>query len=189
MIDESTQNLQRLIDRMNAGDASARDPLIESACARLERVARMIRKDFPRLQNREDTGDVLQKGMIRLLRALQTVKVANVKEFFRLAALQVRRELLDLARRPSQARNATDFDADAMPEGLDTTHDPSSLARWTEFHQKVGALPEKEREVVDLLWYQGMTQSEAAALLEVSLPTVKRRWLSARLRLQAALTC
>jgi RNA polymerase sigma factor (sigma-70 family) len=165
MIDESTKNLQDLIDRMNARDAAALEQLLEHAGARLQRVTHMIRKDFPRLQNHEETGDVLQKGMIRLLRALQSVKVSTVKEFFQLAALQVRRELLDLARRPSWAKNATDVEPGALQEDLDSTNDPCRLAGWTEFHQKVDTLPPKEREVVDLLWYQGLSQAEAAGIL------------------------
>jgi RNA polymerase sigma-70 factor (ECF subfamily) len=187
MSEESTQILQDLIDRMNAGDSAALAELLEQANARLVRVARIIRKDFPRLQNHEETGDVLQKAMIRLLRALQTVKVNTAREFLQLSALQIRRELLDLARRPSWVKNATDIDADAVPEGADQTHNPLRLADWTEFHRKVDSLPEEEREVVNLLWYQGLPQAEAASVLKVSVPTVKRRWLSAKLRLQSVL--
>jgi DNA-directed RNA polymerase specialized sigma24 family protein len=33
------------------------------------------------------------------------------------------------------------------------------------------------------LWYQGLSQGEAAALLEVDVRTVKRRWQAARLKL------
>jgi DNA-directed RNA polymerase specialized sigma24 family protein len=38
-----------------------------------------------------------------------------------------------------------------------------------------------------LLWYQGLSQAEAAELLQVSERTIKRRWMSARLQLQDAL--
>ena len=38
-----------------------------------------------------------------------------------------------------------------------------------------------------MLWYQGLTQAEAAELLGVSSRTVKRRWQTARLRLFEAL--
>lgn len=34
-----------------------------------------------------------------------------------------------------------------------------------------------------LLWYEGLSQPEAAAALGVSLATVKRRWQAARLAL------
>jgi len=50
---------------------------------------------------------------------------------------------------------------------------------WSEFHEHVEKLPDDEREVMDLLWYQGLTQEEAAAVLKVSDRTVKRRWQSA----------
>jgi len=66
-------------------------------------------------------------------------------------------------------------------------HDPARLAAWGEFHEKIGALPDEEREVFDLLWYQGLSQAEAAELLNVSERTIKRRWQSARLRLYEAL--
>jgi len=51
----------------------------------------------------------------------------------------------------------------------------------------VEALPDDEKEVFDLLWYQELTQAEAAALLNVSERTIKRRWASARLRLHEIL--
>jgi RNA polymerase sigma-70 factor (ECF subfamily) len=51
----------------------------------------------------------------------------------------------------------------------------------------VEALPEGERAVFDLLWYQGLTQAEAAVVLNVSEPTIRRRWRSARLHLHEAL--
>ena len=41
-------------------------------------------------------------------------------------------------------------------------------------------LPDDLREVFDLLWYQEMLQSEAAAILGISVPTVKLRWMKAR---------
>jgi RNA polymerase sigma-70 factor (ECF subfamily) len=51
------------------------------------------------------------------------------------------------------------------------------------FHELVEKLPEAEREVVNLLFYEALSQDEAAKLLGVNVRTVKRRWQSARLRL------
>ena len=47
----------------------------------------------------EQTDDVLQNAVVRLLRALEEVRPPSVRAFFGLAATQMRRELLDLARR------------------------------------------------------------------------------------------
>jgi len=41
--------------------------------------------------------------------------------------------------------------------------------------------------VFSLLWYDEVTQEETAAVLGISLRTVKRRWLSARRLLAKAL--
>ena len=48
-------------------------------------------------------------------------------------------------------------------------------------------LPEEPWAVFNLLWYQGMSQAEAAALLGVAVSTVKLRWMKARLQVQQAL--
>src|SRR3954452_7824325 len=95
--DQSTQ-LQHCLDRLREGDLSARDDLIRYSCARLERLTHTMLRDYARLRRWEETGDVLQNAMIRLNRALGEVAPANVRDFFRLAALEIRRELIDLAR-------------------------------------------------------------------------------------------
>src|SRR5262249_51812291 len=69
----------------------------------------------------------------------------------------------------------------------DSSDDPARLAAWGEFHEQIGALPDEEREVFDLIWYQGLSQAEAAELLHVSERTIKRRWQAARLKLHDAL--
>jgi RNA polymerase sigma-70 factor (ECF subfamily) len=57
----------------------------------------------------------------------------------------------------------------------------------TELHEKVASLPDKEREVFGMLWYQGLTQAEAASVLNVSRRSIIRYWQAAQLRLREAL--
>ena len=57
------------------------------------------------------------------------------------------------------------------------------MVAWREFHEQVDLLPDEEREVFDLIWYQGLMHTQAAELLDVSARTVKRRWQSACLKL------
>ena len=61
------------------------------------------------------------------------------------------------------------------------------LKKWSEFHLLVEGLPEEEKDMVDLLWYQELTQKEVGNLLGISIRTVKRRWQSARIKLYEAL--
>ena len=72
--------------------------------------------------------------------------------------------------------------------GTDDTHEPIHLAAWAEFHVAVNALPDDERATFDLLWYQGLSQPRAAALLDLSERTIRRRWRTGRARVLATLT-
>lgn len=196
---DQTTLIQGWIDRLRAGDDSARAALLDCACERLVRLAPKMLRDYPGVGRWEQTDDVLQNALIRLDRALRAVTLPTARDFFRLAAAQVRRELIDLARRYSgpagpsalRARRAGDGELSGSPIGAaeptDTTHDPGRLAGWTELHRRIEGLPDADREVFDLLWYQGLTQAEAAAVLGLSERQVNRRWIAARLELNNAL--
>jgi RNA polymerase sigma-70 factor (ECF subfamily) len=200
MSEHTTVLLQHCLDRLNAGDAEARQDLLTAACARLTRLARKMFHAEGRLRQWQETGDVFQGAMLRLCRALADVTPASLREFFRLAALQVRRELIDLARHyygPAGAvvrhrpQSPLTVEAETPPpeaaDPVDSTLEPSRLAAWGEFHERIGALPEDEREVFDLVWYQGLTHAQAAALLQLSTKTIQRRWQAACLRLHEAM--
>src|SRR5437867_3986367 len=98
----STQ-IQGCIDRMRSDDAAARDELLAHTSERLTRLTRKMLRDFPGAHLWEQTDDVLQNAALRLCRALGEVQPPTVADFFRLAAAQIRREWLDLARRYSGA--------------------------------------------------------------------------------------
>jgi RNA polymerase sigma-70 factor (ECF subfamily) len=199
MADERSTYLQQCLDRLRAGDESARQELLAGACARLAELTRTMLQDYRRLKRWEETDDVLQNALVRLQRSLQDVTPPSLGDFYRLAALQVRRELIDLARHyfgpEGRGRrhhtNAAEDGSSRTPrpayEQAGAAEAPATLAAWGEFHRQADALPEEERAVFDLVWYQGLKQTEAAALLGVSARTVKRRWQAACLRLHEAL--
>ena len=191
----TTSRLRLLVDRLRAGDDAAFGLLLAQLEVRLYDLARRMLRGFPDVRRREQTDDVLQGALMRMHRALQTVKPVDLEHFLRLAALQIRRELLTLAHRyrnaaqhavdgPAGDPNSRAEPADQLPE---STWDPSELASWTEFHETVDRLPEDERLVFDLLFYHGMDQAEAAEALGVSDRTVRSRWRRARLALIEAL--
>jgi RNA polymerase sigma-70 factor (ECF subfamily) len=196
-LSHQTLQIQGWIERLKAGDDSARRELINCAVERLTHLTRRMLRNYPRVKRWEQTDDVLQNACMRLYRSLEQVTPDSVTGFFRLAAVNIRRELLDLAKhyygpRGAGAKHATGVARDteapgAALEPADSEEDPARLEAWSEFHRQVELLPDEEREVFDLLWYQDLSQAEAAELLGVSERTIKRRWQSARLKLHDAL--
>jgi len=198
--DPSSQTLliQVYLDRLRDGDETARGALLQCASERLRSLARRMLRAYPRVHRWEETDDVLQNAALRLHRTLGEIAPATPRDFFRVAALNIRRELLDLAKHyfgplghgaqhASWGSGDSSAGAPAPADRGDLSTEPSRLAAWGEFHEQIGALPDEEREVFDLLWYQGLNQAEAAELLGVSERTIKRRWQAARLRLHEAL--
>lgn len=191
----SNDRVRLLIERVGEGDEQACAELINHTAERVVTLTRRMFKGYERLGRWEQTDDIGQNVMVRLWNALKASRPTTPAAFHRLAALQVRRELIDQVRRyfgPEgvAAHHVSNVEADPSSsspppayEAAESTHDPASLARWAEFHERAAALPDEERAVFDLVWYQGVSQNEAAALLEISERTLKRRWLAARLAL------
>lgn len=187
-----TTQLLEIFRRIQEGDSQAREELFGGVARRLERLARRMLRRFPRVARMEDTGDVLQKALARLLAALRETTVSSSRQFLALASEMVRRELLDLARYYGRGRRAGRF---AQPEEYSSSilaldrlpqpeEDPDDLERWAEFHERVESLPEEEREVVQLHFYQGWTFEEAARFLNSNARRVGRLWRKALLRLK-----
>jgi RNA polymerase sigma-70 factor (ECF subfamily) len=191
-----TTELRNYLHRMKSGDPVAREELFQRATGRLERLTQKMLKGFTGVQRWVEAGDVLQNALLRLLRALGEVQPNSVREFLALSAAQIRRELLDLVRhyygpRGLGANHATQAGRDSSLPPLydqpDRSQEEGTLEAWCEFHGQVQALPDEEREVVDLLFYQELPQAEAAALLQVTVRTVQRRWQAALVKLHQTL--
>ena len=195
MPDGSTNasGLRSCLARVRRGDAAALNELIGLAGKRLEELTHQMLRDYPRVRRWAQTDDVLQNALVRLCRALEQVNPADVRAFYALATTQIRRELIDLARHYSGPESAAahheSWDAEPGAPRRDPaadSHDPAALTDWSEFHAQAAALPDDEREVFGLIFYQGLTQADAAEVLGVSLRTLQRRWQAAMLNLHRA---
>ena len=205
MSDESTAVLQGHLERAVTGDAEARQRLLELTRDRLMHHARiLLHGRYARLEPFAQTDDVVQQLYIKILRNqdrfwvdARGVPVRTLAELFGHTSAWMRDILCDQLRkaygrddnRPAVLTLDGGEPSDAGPqhEPSSDTLDAEKLRRWTEFHEAVAGLPAGLRAVFDLLWYQGLTQAEAAALLAVSVPTVKLRWMKARLQVLQAL--
>jgi RNA polymerase sigma-70 factor (ECF subfamily) len=157
--------------------------------------------DFPKLRRWEETDDVLQTAMMRMIRALDEVRPESVRDFLRLASLQIRRQLLDFTRYyygaegpgrhhhsvPPGSMNDHRRPASNAPDASDSTWEPQQVAQWTLLHESVERLGSELVEIFDLVWYQGLPLVEAARLLGISERTAQRRWQLVRIELSEQL--
>src|SRR5262245_40522812 len=91
--------IQLNLDRLRQGDAAAREELTAVAYGRLRRRAEQMLRDFPRVGRWSDAEDVCQGAAVRLLRAVEQDSPPTARAFLALMTLQIRRELIDLARK------------------------------------------------------------------------------------------
>jgi RNA polymerase sigma factor (sigma-70 family) len=186
-LDESlrTTELHDLVGRIQAGDRHAAEELISRSALRLEERASQMLRHFPSVKRWEQTGDILQNALQRLLRTLREVCPDSVSGFFRLAAQSIRRELLDMTRR----YRGPLYDVvklDSLPDGtigLPSQEELRNLECWAAFHEAVGRLPDDEKAVIELGFYEGLGKEEIARVLTVDVRTVRRHWNRAKRRL------
>jgi RNA polymerase sigma-70 factor (ECF subfamily) len=109
----------------------------------------------------------------RLLKAMREVRPQSVRQFFALANQHMRWELNDLARRLDQQPSAVELRDGLVPSP--STSASGLTPNGRRMLEAIERLPEEEREAFSLVRIQGMTQTEVAGLLGVSVATVKRR--------------
>jgi RNA polymerase sigma-70 factor (ECF subfamily) len=108
----------------------------------------------------------------RLLKALREARPATPRQFFALACQHIRWELNDMARRLDGQPAAEELREELVPT---PASDSGLTPNGRRILAAVDQLPEGEREAFDLVQIQGLSQAEAAQVLEVSVATVNRR--------------
>ena len=169
---------------MRTGDESARDELIRCSCDRLDDLILKMLGRYEQVRRWELADEVVQRVALELYRTLEPVTPESSREFLRLASMNIRRQLVDLADhffgpegqniqntggRGLDGSNSGDTIAGQLFEGA---LDPARLAAWTELHRQIDGLGDLDREVFELLWYQGLTQAESEGLAQT--PNVVR---------------
>jgi RNA polymerase sigma-70 factor (ECF subfamily) len=181
------------------GDPAAIELLITYCQKRIEYVAKNLLRGHPEVRRWEETADVVQRSSLRLVAALRALQPESECHLLRLAALQVRREVIDLVRHyagpnsPVARLETNAFRKDGEVH-MHVEHAPAKDAdtaasgeRWNRFHQAVAGLPDDERQVFEMRWYLGIDHATIANLTGWSTRTVKRRWQDAQAGINAAL--
>ncbi len=102
--------------------------------------------------------------------------------FLACAARAMRQILVDHARRRNRHKRGGDQNRIPLESGVAFVSDeqPGVLLALDEALTRLEALDARQASIVELLYFSGMTQQEAAEALEVSPRTINREWRLAR---------
>jgi len=182
----SPGEVTRLLLAWRQGDRGALDRLIPLVYAELHRMAE-------RFVRRERQGHTLQPSAIVNEAYLRLIGQENMDwqgraHFFAVAAQSMRRILVEHARRRDAKKRGgagTRYLLDTVvltePRAVDLIALDDALAKLT-------ALDPEQGHIVELRFFGGLTEEEAAEVLSVSSRTIHRKWLAAKMFLYRELS-
>jgi RNA polymerase sigma-70 factor, ECF subfamily len=177
--DEQEQDVTRLLADWRGGDDHALEQLLPLVYGELQRLAgRYLHRE--RAGQTLETQDLIHEAFLRLVDQ-RRVDWQNRSHFFAIAARMMRRILVDRARRRGYQKRGGHIQKLNLDEVPDLSADrDAELVALDEALTELAGVDEELARIVDLRFFGGLEHDEIAALLEVSNPTVRRRWRVAR---------
>lgn len=168
-----------LLEQVRRGEPGAADRLLPLVYDELRRLAAAKMAREPGGQTLQATA-LVHEAWLRLGGDAQP-DWQNRRHFFGAAAEAMRRILVDRARRRQAARHGggqerVDADAIELPEA---PPDETLLAVHDAL-ERLAAVDGPKAELVKLRYFAGLSIEEAAAALDISVPTANRWWAYAR---------
>jgi len=174
--------------RLKSGDPEAKSAVIELVYSDMHRLARQyMRKERP--WHTMQPTDLINEVYVRMVDQPQR-NWQNRPHFLAAAAQAMRRILVDYARmRETEKRGAGLNIVPLNDENIGVTgHRPEHLLALDLALDKLAEMDPELAQIVEWRFFGGLTEEEAAVLLNVSARTVKRRWSMARAWLLGELT-
>ncbi len=179
MEDPQPSEVTQLLVAWSAGDRSALDKLAPLVQAELQRLARLY-------LSREGAGHTLQptalinEAYLRLVE-WQSVALQDRAHFFAVAAKMMRRILVTHAVTRGRQKRGGALLLVSLDEAHHLPGEPAAdVIALNEALNKLEKLDERKSQLVELRFFGGLSEEEAAGILHSSLRTVQREWRLAR---------
>lgn len=179
--------ITQLLQRVQAGDAGAREALFAAAYPVLERLARARLRDGGR-NTLLDTRGLVHDSYLRYVQG-GALRAEDRRAFFAFASRVMRSVIVSSAReRAAEKRGAgrrpltlSTNVAEQLPAGED------DILHVHEALESLAQVDARLAEVVQMRYFGGYSEQEIAETLDVTERTVQRLWLKGRLMLRAAM--
>lgn len=168
-----------LLQDWRTGKQGAADRLMEAVYGELHRIASLQMR-------REHAGHTLQATALLhetylRLSGSQPIDWQNRAHFFAVAAQQLRRVLVDHARRSQREKRGGGKIQFSWNENVGPVANADErLVEIDQALSRLEAMDERAARVVELRYFGGLTEKEAAEQLKISVATLKRDWDFAR---------
>ncbi len=176
-----------LLKAWRDGDQSALDRLTVAVHMELHRIAR-------RYMRNERPGNTLQATALVNEVYLRLVEVKSVEwqhraQFFAISAQIMRNILVDAARKRGAHKRGGDLVKVNLDDALPLSREPNTfILALDEALTAFAQIAPRQAKVVELRYFGGMSEEEAAEVLKTSPRTVRRDWQFARAWLQRELS-
>ena len=178
--------LTKLLQQAQAGDAQAREALFAAAYPGLEQLARARLRDGGR-NTLLDTRSLVHESFLRFVQS-GDLRAEDRRAFYAYASQVMRSVIVNSARDRSRLKRG----AGQRPVTLNTqveqiNREEDDVLRVHEALETLEQTDGRLAELVQLRYFGGYSEEEVAETLGVTVRTVQRQWLKARIMLQAAM--
>jgi RNA polymerase sigma factor (TIGR02999 family) len=180
----SPGEVTRVLAELAKGDDGAQERLISLVYQELRRLAAAyMRKERP--DHTLQATALVHEAFVRLVP--QRMHWQNRAHFFGVAAQQMRRILLDHARKQKAAKRHAGQKLQLEEALVMAIEQPGELVDLDEALKRFTNDHERQSRVVELRFFGGRTEDEIAKMLGISVETVKRDWKFSKAWLAAEL--
>lgn len=173
-----------LLQQVKQGDDSAREQLFITLQTELRDMAgAMMRRERP--DHTLQATALVNEACLKLLDSDAFNNVSNRRYMFGMANRAMRQILVDHARRRKTNKRGGDHQRASLDIVLDN-FEASNQCQFEDLESALSNLEKdspRQREVVELRFFSGLSVEEVAGVLEVSVGTVERDWRLARAKL------
>ena len=183
------ESITVLLNRWKKGDSLSREKLIEQVYPTLRAIASNRLREKQGVSTFE-TQDLVGEAYLKLTnQALSTCE--SRRHFFNLISVIIRNILVDRHRQKHSLKRNEGAVALSLAEAFDEIAVPGDHSDWLSLDHALNRLAEVNEtavEVVQLRYILGLSLTEVASAMEISVRTVTRQWQFARAWLRCELT-
>ncbi|WP_436714543.1 sigma-70 family RNA polymerase sigma factor [Roseiconus lacunae] len=181
---QSPQDVSMLLRELGSGNESVREQLFEQLQSELRQMASaLMRRE--RADHTLQATALVNEACVRLLDSDAIGNATDRRYFFAAANRAMRQILIDHARKRNAAKRGGDYERGSLDVVLDN-FETSNGCNFEDLNASLDVLEKespRQREVVELRFFSGLSIPETAEVLGVSEGTVERDWRLARAKL------